>query len=83
MIDLKMIESMAERIGGLLPANIGVLREEFKTNVRGLLEAALTRMDLVTREEFDAQAALLVRTREKLDLLERQMTAIESAVAER
>ena len=78
MIDLKSIETMSERIGALLPSDLGALRAEFKTNVKALLEASLTRMDVVTREEFDAQSALLRRTREKLDRLEQQLDALES-----
>ena len=70
MIDLKTIEAMSERIGALLPADLAALRAEFKTNVKAVLEASLARMDVVTREEFDAQSALLRRTREKLDRLE-------------
>lgn len=79
MIDLKMIESMSERIGALLPADFGALRTEFKTNVKAVLEASLARMDVVTREEFDAQSALLRRTREKLDKLEKQLSALEGS----
>lgn len=77
MIDLKMIENMSERIGALLPADLGALRTEFKTNVIAILEASLTRMDVVTREEFDAQGALLRRTREKLDKLEKELSQLE------
>lgn len=79
MIDLKTIENMSERIGALLPADFGALRAEFKTNVKALLESSLTRMDVVTREEFDAQSALLRRTREKLDKLEKQLAELETA----
>ena len=79
MIDLKTIEGIAERIGALLPADLGALRTEFKTNVEAVLEASLTRMDVVTREEFDAQSALLRRTREKLDKLEKQLAEWEGA----
>ena len=79
MIDLKMIESMSERIGALLPADLGALRSEFKANVKAVLEASLTRMDVVTREEFDSQGALLRRTREKLDKLEKQLAELEGS----
>lgn len=41
------------------------------------LQAALARLDLVTREEFDAQAAVLQRTRQKLEQLEQQLAALE------
>ena len=59
MLDFRTLETMAEKISGLLPADARVLRDEFRTNVRVLLETTLARMDLVTREEFDAQAAML------------------------
>lgn len=78
MIDLKTIEAMSERIGALLPADLAALRAEFKTNVKAVLEASLARMDVVTREEFDAQSALLRRTREKLDRLEKQIAERET-----
>ena len=78
MIDLKMIEAVTDRISALLPADLSALQAEFKTNVRALLEASLARMELVTREEFDAQSALLRRTREKLDGLEKQLAALEA-----
>ncbi|MCC6709818.1 MAG: accessory factor UbiK family protein [Gammaproteobacteria bacterium] len=69
---------MSERIGALLPADLAALRAEFKTNVKAVLEASLARMDVVTREEFDAQSALLRRTREKLDRLEKQIAERET-----
>ena len=77
MIDLKNIEALSERIGALLPADLTALRDEFKSNVKAVLEASLTRMDVVTREEFDAQSALLRRTREKLDRLEKLLAERE------
>lgn len=78
MIDLKTIENITERIGALLPTDLSALQGEFKTNVKALLEASLIRMDLVTREEFDAQSTLLRRSREKLDRLEKQLTELEA-----
>ena len=53
------------------------MREEVRDNVRIVLESAFARMNLVTREEFDAQALLLRRTREKLDELERLVAELE------
>lgn len=52
---------------------------DMERNARGLLTHALARLDLVTREEFDAQARLLARMREKLEVLERRVEALESA----
>jgi BMFP domain-containing protein YqiC len=77
VFDLKRLEAAAERIASLLPADPRALREEIRDTLRPLLEAALARMDLVTREEFDAQVMVLRRTREKLEALEREMEALE------
>lgn len=78
MLNLKAVEELAERISSVLPADARVLREEFRGNVRALLEATFARMDLVTREEFDAQTAVLRRTREKLEGLEQRLEELES-----
>ncbi|MCP5202414.1 MAG: accessory factor UbiK family protein [Gammaproteobacteria bacterium] len=77
MIDLKQIEALSARISGLLPADARLLQEEFKANLRPLLESALARMDLVTREEFDAQTRVLAHTRAKLERLEQQLAEFE------
>ena len=77
MIDVTTIEAISERISALLPADLSALRSEFNANVKTLLEASLARMDLVSREEFDAQNTLLRRTREKLDRLEKQLSELE------
>ncbi len=78
MVDLKTIEALAERISALLPGDARILHDEFKANVRVLLETVLARMELVTREEFEVQAQMLARTREKLAQLERDIAALES-----
>lgn len=75
MIDFSKLEAAADRISNLLPGDPGIVREEFKNSVKPILEAMLGRMDLVTREEFDAQAAVLRKTREKLDAIEAQLAA--------
>ena len=61
----------------VLPVGTEKLRNEIRENVRVILESSFERMNLVTREEFDAQTALLRRTREKLDELEAVVAALE------
>jgi ubiquinone biosynthesis accessory factor UbiK len=51
--------------------------KDIEKNVRALMQAAFTRMDLVTREEFDVQVELLARTRAKLDEMERRIAELE------
>ena len=83
MFDFRSIEAAAERIAALLPADPRKVRDELRNGVKPLLEAMLARMDLVTREEFDAQSMVLRRTREKLESLELQLAALERANSER
>lgn len=65
------LDQLAAQIGGLFGQPH--LPGEIDRNLRALLQSALARMDVVTREEFDAQAAVLARTRTKLDHLEGQL----------
>lgn len=54
---------------------------DIERNSKAMLAHALARMDLVTREEFDAQAAVLARTRETLAALEKRIAALEAAAS--
>ena len=56
--------------------------EQIDRNAKSLLQSALTRLDVVSREEFDAQAAVLKRTRERLEALEAQIAALDEALSE-
>ncbi len=76
MINKEKIDSLVEDVAGVLSggANVG---EEVRKNLRALLSSALARMDLVTREEFDAQTKVLARTRAKLEKLEQELATLE------
>lgn len=71
------LNQLAEQLRALLPESAGRAQEEIRASLKVFLESALTKMNLVTREEFDAQAALLARTREKLERLEELITELE------
>ena len=77
MIELKKIEEIVENIAKVLPAGTDQVRADLRDNVRVVIESAFARMNLVTREEFDAQTTLLRRTREKLDELEAIVATME------
>jgi BMFP domain-containing protein YqiC len=77
MIDPKHLDDLAQKVAGSLPSGLQVLKEDMERNLRAVLEAALAKMDLVTREEFDVQSAVLARTREKLQRLEAQVAELE------
>ena len=64
------LEGLAKRLSSLLPPSANDLREDMEQNLRSGLESGLRKMNLVSREEFDIQTAVLLRTREKLETLE-------------
>jgi BMFP domain-containing protein YqiC len=71
------IDELARQLADAVPKNLRALGEDLEKNFRSLLSAGFERMDLVTREEFDLQAAVLERTREKLERLERRIAELE------
>jgi hypothetical protein len=79
MLDSKQIDDLARRLAEQAPKGIKVLQEDLNRSFRATLEAGLTRLELVTREEFDVQAAVLARARSKLAALEKRVAALESA----
>ncbi|MES9904796.1 MAG: accessory factor UbiK family protein, partial [Sedimenticola sp.] len=78
MIDSKLFDDLAKRVAGNVPSGLQFLQEDLQKNLRSAVEAALSHLDLVTREEFEVQQAVLLRTREKLEQLEAQVAELES-----
>lgn len=81
MIDLSHIDDLARRLSGLVPPGLRESREEIQENFKAVLQSGLAKLDLVTREEFDVQRAVLLRTREKLEALEKLVEDLESRQA--
>ena len=79
MIDLNHIDALARRLSELVPPGLRESREELQATFKGALQAGLAKLDLVTREEFDVQRAVLARTRDKLAALERQLAELAEA----
>jgi ubiquinone biosynthesis accessory factor UbiK len=76
--DGKSLDELAKRLAGSLPASFETLRKDVETNFRAVLQSGLTKLDLVTRQEFDVQAGVLARTRAKLEVLEARLAALEA-----
>jgi BMFP domain-containing protein YqiC len=76
MINRDAIDQLASQIGGLFGQP--QLPRDLERNLRALVQSALAKMDVVTRDEFDAQSAVLARTRTKLDQLERQLQELSA-----
>ena len=74
MIPDSFLDQLSSKINDLLPEE---LPQNIKKNLRALMEASFSKLDLVTREEFDAQKEVLLRTREKVDLLQKEFAEIE------
>ena len=70
----KIVEELGERIREVLAASPA---QDLERNLKAMLAAGLARMDLVTREEFEAQTRVLERTRAKLTELEARLAGIE------
>ncbi len=75
MPDAKFLDDIAGKFSALLAASPA---KDLEKNVRALLAATFSRLDLVTREEFDIQRELLTRTRERLALLETRIAELEA-----
>ncbi len=81
MIDAKTIEEFTRRISEALPQGAQVLQKDIEKNVRAVVSSGFEKLDLVSREEFEVQSAVLMRTREKLEALEKQVAALEASRA--
>ena len=71
------IEGLAKKLADLVPGSLRSVREDLEQNFRAVLQAGLEKLDLVTREEFEVQEAVLQRTREKLEALEAKLAELE------
>ncbi|MBZ2170344.1 MULTISPECIES: accessory factor UbiK family protein [Marinobacter] len=65
------------QFGQFVPDMARAAREDFETHARATVMSVLSRLELVTREEFDAQQAVLLKTREKVDALEQRVAELE------
>lgn len=80
MFDTKTLDDLAQRLANVLPPGMQAFQDEVKKNFQAVLQSTFAKMDLVTREEFDVQSAVLERTRLKLEALENQVAVLEKQV---
>lgn len=71
------IEDIARKLTEALPDGLRAVREDLENNFRGVLRSSLAKLDLVTREEFEVQEAVLEKTRAKLEALEARLKEME------
>jgi BMFP domain-containing protein YqiC len=78
MLNSKTLDDLAERIG---KAFEGSPAKDIEKNVKAMLQSGLSRLDLVTRQEFDIQAEVLRKTRDKVERLEARVTELEARIS--
>ena len=71
------IQDLAKKLAESLPSSVRAVRDELEQNFSAVLKSGLSRLDLVTREEFEVQEAVLARTRQKLEALEARLAEYE------
>jgi BMFP domain-containing protein YqiC len=76
-MDSPRIDEIARRLLESLPPGLRAVQKDLETNFRAVLRASLSRLDLVSRDEFDAQMRVLERTRARLEELERKVAELE------
>lgn len=79
--DPKIFDELTGKLGSVIPESARELQEDLEKNARALLSNTFDKLDLVTREEFDVQKAVLARTRAKLETLEKQVAELEQALS--
>jgi len=76
VFDPKQFEDLAKKLYSALPTSLQNFESEIQQKFKEILQSTFTRMDLVTREEFDVQIKVLARTREKIDALQMQVNTL-------
>ena len=71
------IEELARKLAEAVPEGLRSMRDDLEENFRGVLRSGLSKLDLVTREEFEVQQAVLAKTRQKLEALEARLKELE------
>jgi len=75
------IDRLAKTLADTVPQGLRSVRDDLEKNFQSVLKSGLGKLDLVTREEFEVQEAVLARTREKLEALEARLAEMESKPA--
>ena len=77
-MDPKVLDELARKLADSVPKGVKALGEDLEKNFHAVLQSAFSRFDLVTREEFEAQTAVLARTRQKVEALEKLVAELEA-----
>ncbi len=78
MLDPKFLDDLTRRLTSAMPPAAKAMQADMEKNLRAAVQAALAKLDLVTREEFDVQTKVLARSRAKIEQLEKQVAELEA-----
>jgi len=76
-LDPKKLDELARGVLDKLPSGFQTMQQDMEKNLRAALQSVLGKLELVTRDEFEVQSAVLQRTREKLETLETRVDELE------
>jgi ubiquinone biosynthesis accessory factor UbiK len=79
-LDPKVLDDLAKKLADAVPAGLRDLQADAERNFKAVLQSAFAKLELVTREEFDVQSAVLGRTRERLEELAARLKELETAL---
>lgn len=77
MIDARTLDELTRRLTELVPPGVSSVGADLADNIKDVLRSGLRKLDLVTRDEFDVQRSVLLRTRDKVEALEARIAQLE------
>lgn len=78
MVDPKKLDDIAKKVSDAVPERLKTAKDEMSKQFKQVLQTQLGKLDLVSRDEFDTQTQVLLRTRQKLEELEKKLTELEN-----
>lgn len=78
MVDPKKLDDIAKKLSDAVPERLKTAKDEMSKQFKQVLQTQLGKLDLVSRDEFDTQTQVLLRTRQKLEELEKKLTELEN-----
>ncbi len=77
MINPNNVQALVAELIAALPPGVRDMQQDISKEFKSIIQVTLSKLDLVTREEFDTQAGVLAKTRQKLEVLEAEIAQLE------
>ena len=79
----QFLKDLSARLSNALPEHLQTLKQDWEKNAQSILTAAFNKLEIITREEFDAQTKVLARTRQKLAEMEAKVGELEKIIQQK